>query len=112
VNRSDIKRIIDGETMFTGIAVYSRSRFSCLKACYYDLEYPKITLSSDVIVGLALLIIGCLAVAGIIPCNTILAGFLIGLGCIDLILTPIVFCCGGIKMISRAFRDVAQDSVS
>jgi len=44
----------------------------------------------DIITGLALLIIGCLSISGVIPCNVIVGGFMVGIGCLELVLAPLL----------------------
>lgn len=68
--------------------------FICLTAnginCVDLKMTTKMACTGGIIIGLALLIIGCLSISGAIPCNTIGAGFMIGIGCLQLVIAPLL----------------------
>jgi hypothetical protein len=76
--------------MFSSVALCST--ILCVKAgCDADPSVvSKVTFGADIVIGLALLIIGCLSISGVMPCSAIGGGFMIGLGCLNLILTTLI----------------------
>ena len=80
--------------MFSSVAI--TSYFLCVKSdgpncCSSDVKTNvKVACGADIITGIALLIIGCLSISGIIPCSAIGGGFMIGIGCLQLIAAPVV----------------------
>ena len=77
--------------MFSSITI--GSTLICTKMCRQNIDpNATITLSlgADIITGIALVVIGSLILSGVIPCNTIVGGVMIGLGCLQLILAPML----------------------
>jgi hypothetical protein len=77
--------------MFSAISI--RGTLYCAALFKHNIAVEvttKLACVMDVVSGLALLIIGCLSISGVLPCNAIVGGFMIAAGCINLIAAPIV----------------------
>ena len=64
--------------------------FTCNSCNIKPKEANKCAICADMVTGIALVVIGSLILSGIIPCYSIVGGLLIGIGCLELAMSPLI----------------------